>query len=123
LTGSEKALGRESSSYLATAWALAGVLKKQKKWDLAEEMMKRTIAGQEKTFGLDHNSTLISLMGLAELLNGRGKYGEALLLYERALPSAESRWGKESLTVARHSEKYSDLVERLKANPETQSSL
>ena len=56
---------------------LITVLSRQGKYNEAEGMSRRALAGSEKVLGMDHPDTLTSVSNLAMVPQDQGKYDEA----------------------------------------------
>lgn len=78
---------------LTTVNNLAGILEKQRKYNKAESMYRRALAGQRTQLGADHPSTMTTVNNLAHLFKSQGKYGEAETMYGQALAAREERLG------------------------------
>ena len=81
-------------SYLPSkaSW-FAGFYCHQGRYDEAEELCRRALAGREEKLGPTHPSTLRTVQNLATVLTGKGQYGEAEELYRRALADREEKLG------------------------------
>ncbi len=71
---------------------LAEVLRRQEKYEAAEEMHQRALEGREKALGLEHPFTLASVNNLA---GDRGKYEAAEDIDRRAWEGREKVLGFE----------------------------
>ncbi len=69
-------------------------------FDLAEDMMRRTLCIDEASFGDDHHNVAIRLNNLAQLLQDTNRLGEAEPLMRRALRIDESSFGADHPNVA-----------------------
>eukprot|EP00913_Durusdinium_trenchii_P024212 g22732.t1 len=78
---------------LISVFDLGRVLKKQKKLDTAEPLLRQALAGQEAQLGAEDEATLASVDELASLLEDQGKLEEAELLLRRALSGREVQLG------------------------------
>ena len=65
------------------------------KYEEAEPLYRRALAGREAALGAEHPDTLMSVNNLAVLLKDMGKYEEAEPLYRRALAGQEAALGAE----------------------------
>jgi tetratricopeptide (TPR) repeat protein len=74
---------------------LALVLRDQGKYEVAEEMNRRALAGFEKVLGMEHPNTLASVNNLASVLRYQGKYEVAEEMNRRALAGREKMLGVE----------------------------
>jgi hypothetical protein len=66
-------LGDERQASLNSLALIALVLQNQGKYEKAEEMNQRALAGYEKVLGLDHPNTLTSVYCLANLLDNKAR--------------------------------------------------
>jgi hypothetical protein len=82
----------------------------QGKYEEAEEMNRRALAGREKKLGEDHPDTLASLSFLARLLAILKQYKEAAGLYERVCAGYESRLGASHPTTILYHQHYSTML-------------
>ena len=73
---------RQSTS--APEFGEARRLLEQGKYDEAEVMNRRALAGYEKVLGKDHPSTLKSVYSLAYLIHRQKRYDSSAELYQRA---------------------------------------
>jgi tetratricopeptide (TPR) repeat protein len=80
--------------------ALAGILDGQGKYDEAEALYRRALAGFERTLGPDHDEVAVSCNNLAALHHARGDCVEAERPYRRALAIKETRFGLDHVDVA-----------------------
>jgi nucleoside phosphorylase len=71
----------------------ASVLQDQGKYEAAEEMNRRAMAGCEKVLGVDHPDTLTSVSDLASVLQDQGKFEAAEEMNRRALIGREKMLG------------------------------
>jgi tetratricopeptide (TPR) repeat protein len=60
-----------------TAGNLANVLRHERKYAEAEQLLRQTLAIEERTLGKDHSDTLISKAVLGQVLGEEGHYPEA----------------------------------------------
>ena len=67
----------------------------QGKFEAAEQMYERALAGCEKALGAEHTSTLDTVHNLGKLYADQGKLVEAEQIYERALRGKEKALGTE----------------------------
>ncbi|MCJ1313658.1 hypothetical protein MMC25_007337 [Agyrium rufum] len=67
----------------------------QGRYDEAETLFERALAGREKKLGPEHPDTLGTVENLATVYRNQGRYGEAETLYERALAGNEKKLGPE----------------------------
>ncbi|KZP05102.1 TPR-like protein [Athelia psychrophila] len=67
------------------------------RYDEAEALYRRILAGQEEGLGADHPSTLGTVNNLAVLYRNQGRYTEAEALYQRALEGQEQQVGPDHL--------------------------
>ena len=81
---------------------LGSVLKRQRKYEEAEAMHRRSLKGREKVLGPEHPYTFISVSNLRSALLRQGKYEEAEELGVKAMETREDAWGGAS----RHAEQY-----------------
>jgi tetratricopeptide (TPR) repeat protein len=81
----ERLLGRDDIQTLGSVHMLALVLQYQGKYEQAEQLNRRALAGREKELGENHPDTLTSVYCLADLLLAQQDYMEALRLYDRAV--------------------------------------
>ena len=65
------------------------------KYEEAEPLYRRALAGREAALGAEHPTTLASVENLANLLSNMGKYEEAEPLFRRALAGNEAALGAE----------------------------
>jgi tetratricopeptide (TPR) repeat protein len=81
-------------SYLPSkaSW-FAGFYRNQGRYDEAEELYKRVLAGREGKLGPTHPDTLGTVENLANVLTDKGRYDEAEELYKRALAGREGKLG------------------------------
>src|SRR2546423_4266025 len=96
-----------SLSYLAVA------LRDQGKYEAAEEMNRRALAGSEKVLGVEHPDTLTTVYCLAYLLHSQQRYEQALILYQRALSGHQRILGPAhpgTLACNRH---YSSMLQEM----------
>jgi hypothetical protein len=68
---------------------LAAVLRDQGRYEQAEEMNRRALAGREKVLGVDHPDTLTSVSNLALVLRDQGRYEQAEEMNRRSLADAD----------------------------------
>lgn len=80
-------------SQMAAKFAL--VYSDNGKFNAAEEMSRRSLAGMENSHGKDHLNTLQCVNSLASVLRSQGKYDEAEKMCRRALAGREKVLGKE----------------------------
>ncbi|KIW17568.1 hypothetical protein PV08_04763 [Exophiala spinifera] len=85
--------GDEKSESLESLELMATVLHYQGKYEDAEAMIRRVLAGRERELGENHPFTLTSVSNLAEVLRSRGKYEEAEAMSRRALAGHEKGLG------------------------------
>ena len=78
LIGKEKMLEVDHPDTLTNLNNLAGVLKSQGQYQIAEEMYRRALKGKEKALGVDHPHTLTSLNNLAYTCYDQGRHDEAI---------------------------------------------
>jgi tetratricopeptide (TPR) repeat protein len=76
LADKEKALGGHPAT-LQIANNLANILEKRGRYDMAEGLHRRALAGREKALGLDHPTKLQSVNDPARVLHRQGQYNEA----------------------------------------------
>jgi tetratricopeptide (TPR) repeat protein len=67
----------------------------QGRFDEAEKMYQRALAGFEKAWGPKHTSTLTTVHNLGALYVDLGRLDEAEKMYQRALAGYEKAWGPE----------------------------
>ena len=72
---------------------LGSVLRYQGKYDEAETMIRRALAGYEAALGTVHPDTLVTVGNLAAVLRSQGKYNEAEAMDRRALAGRETVLG------------------------------
>lgn len=82
-------LGLEYPSTLRTLNNLAGVLRKQGKYEQAEEMYRQTFELQKRVLGLQHPKTLASMNDLAIMLSEQGKDEQAVQMHQQVLAGRE----------------------------------
>ena len=85
-------LGLERLDALTSVGNLALVLQEQGKYEVADEMNLRVLAGYEKVLGVEYPFTLASVSNLASLLQDQGKYEAAEEMNRRALAGMRRRW-------------------------------
>ena len=108
----EEAYGPADPRTLATLGSLAILFADQRKYDEAEPMYRRALAGEE-ALGPAHPQTLNTVGNLANLLRMQGKYDEAELLHRRACgQGAGARAGAPESTL--NSEQVGNLAVLLK---------
>jgi len=96
LKAREAVLGPEHQRTLISVSQLGSVLERQGKYDEAEAMHRRALAGREKKMlGPEHPNTLISVSQLGSVLERQGKYDEAEAMHRRALAGSEKVLGPE----------------------------
>ena len=83
--------GMLNEGKLSSGNLLAIVLAMQGKYESAEAMNRRTLAGWEEKLGEDHADTLTSVSNLASVLQDQGKYKEAEAMSRRALARLEEK--------------------------------
>jgi tetratricopeptide (TPR) repeat protein len=74
---------------------LAECLEEKLKWDLAEDLYRRSLEGCETSLGPDHIRTLYRLNQLGNLLRNKGELDNGEELLRRALESREKVLGEE----------------------------
>ncbi|OAL38089.1 hypothetical protein AYO20_02541 [Fonsecaea nubica] len=97
--------GDEEPVSLDSLARMALVLPYRGKYEEAEAINRRVLAGREKELGVDHPSTLTSVHHLALVLQDRGKYEEAEAMIRRALAGREKELGVDhpsTLTSVHH---------------------
>ena len=77
----EKILGKEHLSTLASMNNLAEILRSQDNYKEAEQIYRQALALREKVLGKEHPSTLTSINNLASVLRSQGNYKEAEQIY------------------------------------------
>ena len=90
-------LGDEAKAVLRSLMLMAVVLQYRGKYEEAEAMNRRALAGWEKELGVDHPNTWASVSNLASALVIRGKYVEAEEMTRRALAVREKELGWDHL--------------------------
>ena len=73
-------LGQQHPDTLESACKLASILTDQGKYDEAESLYQRALAGREATLGVGHPDTVDALNSLANLLRATGRRKEAAQL-------------------------------------------
>lgn len=68
---------------------IAFLLKQQGKYDEAEAMYRRVLAGREIVLGAEHPDTLSSMENLAVFFHSQDKYDDAEPIARRALAGRE----------------------------------
>ncbi|MCJ1231793.1 hypothetical protein MMC12_008472 [Toensbergia leucococca] len=76
-----------STSLFASCYQFSG------RYDDAEELYKRALAGREEQLGPDHPDTLGTVENLAIVYRNKGRYDDAEELYKRALAGNEEQLG------------------------------
>ncbi|KAG1657908.1 hypothetical protein FOA52_005829 [Chlamydomonas sp. UWO 241] len=89
----EKFRGAGHPDTLSSVATLAELLHDQGKFDEAEPLFRRALAGRDEALGPTHPSTLNSVTYLANLLADQDKLDEAEPLYRRALAGCEKALG------------------------------
>ena len=82
----------------------------QGKYDEAEPLYRRALAGKEEALGPAHPDTLITVNNLANLLSEQGKYDEAEPMYRRALAGNEEALGPAHPNTLLHGGQSGDPV-------------
>jgi tetratricopeptide (TPR) repeat protein len=90
LADKEKALG-EHPATLQNAKKLANILEKRGRYDMAEGLHRRSLAGREKALGLEHLTTLQSINNPARVLHRQGQYNEAGELFRQVPAGRENQ--------------------------------
>ncbi|KAF7986455.1 hypothetical protein HWV62_31227 [Athelia sp. TMB] len=90
-------LGEEHLDTLTTVDTLADVYSDHGKYDKAEELYERALAGRKKQLGENHPDTLTTLNKLAYLRYLQGKDDQAKELFIQVLASREIQLGAEHL--------------------------
>ena len=68
------------------------------RYDDAEKLYKRALAGREEQLGPDHPDTLRTVQNLANVYSDKGRYDDAEELYKRALAGREEKLGPDHPT-------------------------
>jgi hypothetical protein len=92
---------------------LALVLQDQDKYDEAETMSRRALAGRETVLGPEHPDTLVSVFCLATLLEELENFEDAIISFQRALSGCNKVLGLNHRTTIACSKRYSSLLERI----------
>ncbi|KZP10487.1 TPR-like protein [Athelia psychrophila] len=88
-----KHAGRPTPELLSMNAHVAWYFFRRGRYDEAEALYQKALAGQEEQLGSDHTSTLGTANNLAALYWLQGKYAEAEALYRRALSGQEQKLG------------------------------
>lgn len=97
---------------------LAGLYRKQEKYNQAVSLYLRALAICEHTQGSNYSSVATSLNNLAELYRIQGNYDQAEPLYKRALTGLEKTLGSEHPYVATILENYAILLQEMNRKDE-----
>ncbi|KAL4971205.1 hypothetical protein BDW66DRAFT_155886 [Aspergillus desertorum] len=89
----ERACGPDDVGTLTSVSQLGSVLERQGKYEEAEALHRRDLAGSEKVLGPEHPDTLASVSQLGSVLARQGKYAEAESMHQRALQGREKVLG------------------------------
>jgi hypothetical protein len=90
------------------------MLQDRGKYEAAEEMNRRALAGREKVLGMEHPSTLTSVYCLAYLLYSRRQLQQAAILYRRALSGYQQTLGPTHPTTLACDGHYSSMLQEMK---------
>ena len=96
----EKVLRPEHSDTLISVSNLGSVLERQRKYEEAEAMHRRSLKGREKVLGPEHPYTLISVSNLRSVLLRQGKYEEAEELGVKAMETREDACGVRATSLS-----------------------
>jgi tetratricopeptide (TPR) repeat protein len=88
------------------------VLLYQGKYEEAETMTRRALAGREARLGPEHPETLGSVFCLAALLEALGNFEDATIRYQRALSGYNKVLSPKHPITIQCSERYSSMLER-----------
>ena len=83
-------LGEDHHDGLSSMDNLATVLRKQGKWQEAEDIHRKVLEARWRTLGEDHPDTLGSLNNLAIVLQAQGKWQKAEYMHQKDPKSAGS---------------------------------
>src|SRR5439155_533835 len=97
---------------------LAILYAEQGKYELAEPLIQRALAGRERVLGPEHPSTFSTVNNLATLYTDQGKYEQAEPLYQRALAIYEQVLGADHPTTTVVRNNYADLSQEMKQKTE-----
>lgn len=109
-------LGPNSKDTLSAESMLAIVLVDQGKYEAAEEMNRRALAGSEKVLGEEHPDTLTSVSNLAFLLEEMDDFAAAIRMYQRAHVGYVKTRGSSHPTTMRCYDHMSRLQQRLSSS-------
>jgi tetratricopeptide (TPR) repeat protein len=93
------------------------VLQYRGKYEEAEEMNRRALAGSEKVLRVDHPDTLTSVYNLAYLLDTKGDFQQALALYEHAVAGYDRALGVHHPTTVDCREHLSSMLRKIGRHP------
>jgi tetratricopeptide (TPR) repeat protein len=103
----------ENNDFLGACHSFGGLYHEGGRWEDAERMYNRALAGYEKALGLEHTSTLETVNNLGLLYNDLGRFEDAERMYTRALAGYEKALGLEHTstldTVSNLGSLYNDL--------------
>ena len=83
------------------------------RYDDAEELYERALAGNEKQLGPDHPATLRTVENLAIVYKNKGRYDDAEELYERALAGREKQLGSDHPDTLRTASNFASHLKNL----------
>ena len=82
-------MGEEHPSIVGYYNNLAEVYKRQREYEKAEELYKKSLQIRERVLGEEHPDTINSYNNLAILYDDRGEYEKAEELYKKVLKFAK----------------------------------
>ncbi|KZP22596.1 TPR-like protein [Athelia psychrophila] len=88
-----KHAGKPTPELLSMNAAVAWYFSQRGRYDEAETLFQKALAGRERQFGRDHPNTLNTVNDLGVLCEQQGKRAEAEMLYQRALAGKERQLG------------------------------
>jgi len=85
----------------ASGWLnLAAAYTSERRWEEAEELIRKALHARERTLGAEHRDVAMALNNLGQLLHERGRDSEAQPLLERAVGTWEQALGPDHPQVS-----------------------